>query len=514
MQRKQPKHHHAKTSLCRRVTDIHIIRPFHFVHHQMTSTTASSALNVIILPQQQEEEQRTRTFCPNPAHDDDDEEEETSSSCVVVKHSFGAGQSASSSPQSSSARRQRRSSGLSTTTTTTNDNNHKTTMTCNDEPELLVEQEQRRRSSSRSSNSSRRRRSSSSNRGSSSTRYTQENVRQTFFAAVEKSLEKHVAGDATPPTEPHAVVHRPVAMRIARPTAQRIAAPSKQHRRSRSTQSLPNLGGTTTTTTTTTTMENVNPNISPTLPEQQNPATRASIPLTVTMVPIKDDHHHDSNNPNNWNNVPRRRKKKRSPEQKYQMIKASWYHSIAAKNRLGAIGEDPVVFSDSDREHERRRHYLSTPLSRLHMLSEQQVYAKRALLQSLNNSKGDLQTTAFQSALQQLLSLYDASQFDPRRRGGGPVGALGLEGVGISAGKPTFPGCIGHTANGDPMYKLGTMSFGTLQQSKGYVTKNVLLVLSINLPNYFLSFLRNNNNNRHVLSDTTRHERARNLCLD
>lgn len=145
------------------------------------------------------------------------------------------------------------------------------------------------------------------------------------------------------------------------------------------------------------------------------------------------------------------------------MIKASWYHNLASKNRLGCIGEDPVVFSDSDKERNRRRKNM-TPLSRLNMLSEQQLRAKRLLLQEVNTAKGDLQTGEFQSALQQLLNLYDPTHFDPRKRcddsGVASYAGNTLEGVGISAGKPTFPGCIGHTTNGDPMYKLGTMSFG------------------------------------------------------
>jgi hypothetical protein len=163
----------------------------------------------------------------------------------------------------------------------------------------------------------------------------------------------------------------------------------------------------------------------------------------------------------NWGKVPRRRKKKKSPDQKYKMIKASWYHSVASKNRLGAITEDPVMLSDSDADAQR---LAELRRGSWHFLTEHQKEAKRALLKHLNRALGESHTPEFQNALQQLLSTYDPSHFDPRSLRVTYVGNV-LEGIGISAGKPTFPGCIGFNDNGDPMYKLGTMSFGMYHTS-------------------------------------------------
>lgn len=160
------------------------------------------------------------------------------------------------------------------------------------------------------------------------------------------------------------------------------------------------------------------------------------------------------------------------------MIKASWYHSLAEKNRLGAIGEDPVVFSDLDQERKRKSKVVMRSAG--HLLSEQQQQAKRSLLKALNDTKGESSTSAFQAALQHLLLLYDPSHFNPRRRGVRHAGNI-LEGIGISAGKPTFPGCIGYNPQGDSMYKLGTMSFGTCTfwRRESNTLEYVALVLTV-----------------------------------
>ena len=392
-------------------------------------------------------------------------------------------------------------------------------------------------------------RSSSKHRGEQRHGSTCSSESQTFFSAVQKRLEVNQDGntaiahdDATTAAAAAATtttttiianaVHRPVAMRIARPTARRIEPPSPPPpRRSNSTQSLPDLSF----------AENLNPNVPETndsnnnsnitttqlmMQQAQQQLQQQPIPVPMAMMRIMHvlpggmlvpQYQHSDNiiiinnnsNNNNWNNVPRRRKKKRSPEQKYQAIKESWYHSIAAKNRLGMIGEDPVVFSDSDREATRKK---MTPLSRLNMISEQQLHAKRALLKELNETKGDLKTLEFQAALQELLSLYDAKHFDPRRRnaaGGDNI----LEGVGISAGKPTFPGHVGYNEAGDPMYKLGTMSFGEYKiiNSSNNNNKCTFFIVHalMQTPSFFIIL-----HNRHVLSDPARHVGTRNLCLD
>ena len=151
--------------------------------------------------------------------------------------------------------------------------------------------------------------------------------------------------------------------------------------------------------------------------------------------------------------------------------KPSWYHRIAAKNRLGSIQEDPFLSGSEDEEDESPEATSSN-----HYRMQQQLYmnapweriqaAKKDLLQELNRIAllADIQsnsTPAVQAAVQALIQNYDPSLFDPRA----PVLAyhpyqMQMEGIGISAGKPTFPGCIGKNDKGDPLYKLGTMSFG------------------------------------------------------
>jgi len=148
--------------------------------------------------------------------------------------------------------------------------------------------------------------------------------------------------------------------------------------------------------------------------------------------------------------------------------KPSWYHDVAAKNRLGSIQEDAFI---PEIEQEAQAQAESDMSPSLHTSSPQQFaivdatpeqQAKKELLDALNRADGDTNTPAFKLALQKLLSQYDNRHFDPRKpvpRYARACAANQLEGIGISAGKPTFPGCVGRNAAGDPMYKLGTMSF-------------------------------------------------------
>ena len=138
--------------------------------------------------------------------------------------------------------------------------------------------------------------------------------------------------------------------------------------------------------------------------------------------------------------------------------------------------------------------------------------AKQNLLQEINkqslvdnhacNSAGaepqqQQHSAAYGAALQALTNNYDASKFDPRvppvsamnwndpymhyyshlygaqqqnnqyrpydpfspQQQQQPQQALQLEGIAIAAGKPSLPGCIGRNDQGDPLFKLGTMTF-------------------------------------------------------
>lgn len=152
--------------------------------------------------------------------------------------------------------------------------------------------------------------------------------------------------------------------------------------------------------------------------------------------------------------------------------KPSWYHRVAAKNKLGSIQEDPLLLREDQQEENTSNCNHEGQISPLgcssscynHAPWDRIQAAKGELLQELNRAAlspdGNNNTPAFQAALQVLVQNYDPIIFDPRA----PVLAyhpyqMQLEGIGISAGKPTFPGCIGNNPKGDPMYKLGTMSF-------------------------------------------------------
>jgi hypothetical protein len=221
---------------------------------------------------------------------------------------------------------------------------------------------------------------------------------------------------------------------------------------------------------------------------------------------------------NNWNKIPimkRKIKKPLSPQtvarrltRKYKSSSSSsssssWYHSVAAQNRLGSI-QETTFWGDED--HEKME-------EEAHKSSLRQ--AKRNLLQALNQNQGDFDTPAFHRALQALLQHYHPEK--PMRRR--PAAARpSLEGIGISAGKPSFPGCIGRNQAGDPLFQLGTMSFGTSRikkwnnffsstsavpsSHKVYASHDLVHSLLVPIPQ------------RHVLPYTAGSKRPRNLCLD
>jgi len=154
---------------------------------------------------------------------------------------------------------------------------------------------------------------------------------------------------------------------------------------------------------------------------------------------------------------------------------------VAANNRLGSIQE---TFADTaeeeeeeqeeeDEQQEQGEEEVATPLTEEQAAAEEGgpkkkrkreliKEAKKELLEELNRHGGDvdMNTPSFQSAFHKLMEQYDASKFDPRALPTlGVNSKLQLEGTAISAGKTKFPGCIGRNDQGDPMYKLGSMSF-------------------------------------------------------
>ena len=184
------------------------------------------------------------------------------------------------------------------------------------------------------------------------------------------------------------------------------------------------------------------------------PTARVTSLHRPTPVRTSSWHPGAANVSNNRTASGRRMQSAKRLRRKYQ--KPSWYHQVAAKNRLGSVNED--AFAGEENESSTS---ASTPSVRASIRQ-----AKEQLLQELNRTGGESYTAAFQASLQNLVQQYDSSSFDPRKpvpryyASNSTSGGHFLEGVGIAAGKPTFPGCIGRNERGDSMYKLGTMSFG------------------------------------------------------
>jgi hypothetical protein len=85
--------------------------------------------------------------------------------------------------------------------------------------------------------------------------------------------------------------------------------------------------------------------------------------------------------------------------------------------------------------------------------------AKATLVKELAVSGGDTTTPGFLEALDELTKLYDPTQFDARIKTRRDDLKSHLGGMWMMLTKPNFPGCIGHNADGEPLYTLGHMSF-------------------------------------------------------
>ena len=157
------------------------------------------------------------------------------------------------------------------------------------------------------------------------------------------------------------------------------------------------------------------------------------------------------------------RRPRKSMRRSKGSLYGSYFHRMAAKNRLGSIKEgidednndEPPIPSLIKRGKRSERPSLV-------------LEAKRELLSELKRAGGDSSKPEFEEKLQALLTNYEPSHFDPRRRvtkamaGSCSRTCLDpskLEGVGISESKPVFPGCLGMNGKGEPMYKLGRLCF-------------------------------------------------------
>jgi hypothetical protein len=230
------------------------------------------------------------------------------------------------------------------------------------------------------------------------------------------------------------------------------------------------------------------------------------------------------------NPAPIRPKPPRRQNSSRSMRKASWYHRIAAQNRLGCIQEDPLLAMPEDVSEGEKLSPLSMR-GGIHSCHEAPCdriqAAKRSLLQELNRTATmgeDVQNnaSAFQAALQTLIREYNPSHFDPRA----PVLSyhpyqLQLEGIGIAVGKPSFPGCIGRNKRGDPMFKLGTMSFGKtmLRQRRHSFVNTVFPRYHTMIYSHTQCFTLNHFppapfHLRHVPANGTDSERSRYFLLD
>jgi hypothetical protein len=135
---------------------------------------------------------------------------------------------------------------------------------------------------------------------------------------------------------------------------------------------------------------------------------------------------------------------------------------MAAKKRLGSIKEG-IDEDNSDELPVASQIKRGKRSERPSLILE----AKLELLSDLKRAGGDSARPEFEEKLQTLLTNYEPSHFDPRRRVtktsvdscSSCLDPSKLEGVGISESKPVYPGCLGMNSKGEPMYKLGRMSF-------------------------------------------------------
>lgn len=81
--------------------------------------------------------------------------------------------------------------------------------------------------------------------------------------------------------------------------------------------------------------------------------------------------------------------------------------------------------------------------------------ARERLLQDLAVTKGETSSECFQSALK----ILQQHQYHPQQQQTDSSNCS-RAGMWLTLTKPTFFDCLGETADGDPMYTLGRMSFG------------------------------------------------------
>jgi len=147
----------------------------------------------------------------------------------------------------------------------------------------------------------------------------------------------------------------------------------------------------------------------------------------------------------------------------------SAFHSMAKQiKRMGSIVEEDFDDADesgidsSDDEGE------LIPKQRARRAKERDdrkaliMEAKKQILETLASTSGDYTDPQVQKYLDQLTVNANPGQFDPRRRKDEPRCAYSsLDGIWVTKSRSTFNDCLGTNQEGDPMYALGRMSFGT-----------------------------------------------------
>jgi hypothetical protein len=137
------------------------------------------------------------------------------------------------------------------------------------------------------------------------------------------------------------------------------------------------------------------------------------------------------------------------------------YHLVSSKNRLPT---DP-----DEEEEDQLFNYLTTSSNRSLRKTENFLLiqgTKAQLLRELAGSGGDTTSAAFHDILNRLTKIYDPSHFDARKLPSRPSKnskhqPIQMEGMWIDLSKPKFSDRMGINDNGDYMYTLGRMSFGT-----------------------------------------------------
>jgi hypothetical protein len=112
-----------------------------------------------------------------------------------------------------------------------------------------------------------------------------------------------------------------------------------------------------------------------------------------------------------------------------------------------------VEYEDGDVDDDASMDSLTLEQNPIYNFQKTMTRARDNLLQTLHSTKGDVESDEFKDSLDSLLQHYSSSLSSALLSG------QTLDGMWLQLSKPTYFGCLGENADGDPLYTLGRMSF-------------------------------------------------------